>query len=140
MLGSTPKDEITKRLRQMIKRQIPFCAETDDAEAFLSALSFQSKLYPERYIWIDTDFDGIGIDLEDLSLEDEEDQEDQENEWDDAVARLKARSLEEAVEIASVWFSGADLSDWYSNVNQQYLPVQKKITWRVERELEKLAA
>lgn len=137
MLVSTPKDEITKRLRQVIQRQIFLACETDDAEAFLSALSFQSKLYPERYIWIDTDFDGIGIDLEDLSLEDEEHEE---GEWDDAVARLKARSLEEAVEITSLWLSGANLSDWYTNVNQQYLPVQKKIASPVKWELHKVAA
>jgi hypothetical protein len=95
-----PKDEITERLRQMVTSKVPMAQETDEAEALLSALSFQSTSYPERHIWIDTDLEEISIDLEDWNIE---------GEWDNAVARLKVESLPEAVDIAQAWLSGVNL-------------------------------
>ena len=113
------KDKITEKLRQLIINQIPMVQETDDAEALLTALSFQSKLYPTRHVWVDTNLDGIiAIDLEDWGIEDE---------WDNAVARVKMNSLMEVVEIMQLWLSGADLSNWYEGLNQEYLAVSKKV-------------
>jgi len=113
------KDKTTEKLRQLIINQIPTVHETDDAEPFLTALSLQSKLYPNRHIWIDTDLDGIiGIDLEDWDIEDE---------WDNAIARLKMNTLAQTVELIQLWVSGATLSDWYEGLNQEYLAVRKKV-------------
>lgn len=95
-----PKDEITEQLRQMIVSKVPMAQETDDAEALLCALSFQSASYPERHIWLDTDSEGISMDLEDWNVE---------SEWDNAVARIKVASLAEATDIAQAWLSGINL-------------------------------
>ncbi len=116
------KDEVSKRLRQMIKHETALASETDEAEALLCALSFQSTLMPERHVWIDTNLDGIGIDLEDRLIDDE---------WDNAYARVKVLSLKNAAHITQVWLSGGDLLEWYTNVNKQYGFVQRKIAWPV---------
>lgn len=79
-IKTDPKDEITEQLRQMITSKVPMAQETDEAEALLSALSFQSTSCPERHIWIETDLEGISLDLEDWNSE---------GEWDNAVTRLK---------------------------------------------------
>ncbi|MDM8528274.1 hypothetical protein QUF58_08670 [Anaerolineales bacterium HSG24] len=124
MTELVPKDKTTEKLRQMIIYQIPIAHETDEAEALLTALSFQSQLYPVRHVWIDTDLGGIiGMDLEDWTYQDE---------WDNAVARIKVDTLADAVEIIQVWLSGANLFDWYSNVNRKYLSVKKKMGSSIE--------
>ena len=121
-----PKDRITEQLRQKIKRQFPWARETEEAEASLCALSLQSTTHPERHVWIDTDLDGIGLDLEDWQLDDE---------GDDTIARVKAESIKAAINIVGVWLSGANLPDWYTNINQEYLAMQplKPIQWEVNR-------
>lgn len=127
MIPKTQKTSEIEKLRSRIQKY-PFVQETDEAEASLCALSLQSQTHPERHIWIDTDMDeiSIGMDLEDWQLDDD---------IDDAVARVSVDSLDEAVEIISVWFSGAELSDWYTNVNQDYQPMQPKKIIQLERKV-----
>ncbi|NEP51522.1 MAG: hypothetical protein F6K65_23065, partial [Moorea sp. SIO3C2] len=81
-------------------------------------LSFQSINYPERHIWIDTDGDGIAIDLEDWQ---------DEREWDNAVARITVEATAEVVDIVKTWLSGEKL-DNYSNLNKDYERVNKIAT------------
>ena len=116
-LRTDKKDELTERLRQMIGRSTPECYETDRAETGLCTLSFQSKAYPEKHVWIDTDLNGIGIDLEDWEMS---------NEWDNASARIKVESLKEATEIIQIWLSGGKVDDYYANLNKSYERVFKK--------------
>ena len=116
-LRTDKKDELTEYLRQMLGRNIVQVYETSRAETSLCTLSFQSTTHPERQVWIDTDLKGIGIDLEDWNRE---------SEWDNAVARIKVESLEEAVEIIQVWLSGKNLDNYYSNINKKYEKVFKK--------------
>jgi hypothetical protein len=97
-----PKDEITEQLRQMIVARVSTAQETDDAEALLTALSFQSTSCPERHIWIDTDLAGISLDLEDWNIEEE---------WDNAVAHINVTSLVEVVNITETWLSGVKLAE-----------------------------
>jgi len=106
--------------------QLALVRETDEAEASLCALSFQSLTVPSRHVWIDTDLHevGIGLDLEDWQRDDE---------WDDAVARVKASSALDAVEVVGIWLSGARLSDWYTNINQEYGLMQPKEIIQLER-------
>ncbi len=113
-----PKDELTEKLRNLIVNQVPNAKETNNAEAFLSTLSFQSIICPERHVWIDTDLDGIGVDLEDWSVE---------GEWDNAVARVKLDSLDAAKELVQTWLSCGNL-DNYTNVNKEYQPIFKQHT------------
>ena len=111
------KNNVTEQLRQMIGHKAPGARETDDAEASLTTLSFQSDIHPERHVWIDTDLEGIGLDLEDWNIE---------AEWDNAVARVKAQSLAEVVEITQLWLSGANLDDYYTGLNKEYKRIVKK--------------
>jgi len=110
-----PKDRVTEQLRKKIKGQFAWVRETEEAETSLCALSFQSTTHPERHVWIDTDLDGIGLDLEDWQRNDD---------GDDAVARVKATSINAAADIVGVWLSGARLSEWYTNINQAYMVMQ----------------
>lgn len=109
------KNDTTETLRQMLRSKILKAIETNRAETCLCTLSFQSTVCPERHVWIDTDLDGIGIDLEDWKIE---------SEWDNAVARIRVDSLEDAVEIVQTWLYGGNL-DNYSNVNREYEMVFK---------------
>lgn len=119
MISTMPKDRETQKLQQAIEQKIPFALETDDAEALLCALSYQSVFHPERHIWIDTDLNGISIDLEDRSID---------GEWDNAIAHIKAMSLDEAVEMVQIWLSGEEFGNWYSYVSQQYSAMRKEVT------------
>ena len=116
-LRSDAKNELTDRLRQEIGHRVTEALETDNAKIGLCTLSFQSTAYPERHVWVDTDLDGIGIDLEDWNIEEE---------WDNAVARIRVDSLEDAVEIIQIWFSGGQL-DNYANVGLEYERAFKKL-------------
>jgi hypothetical protein len=104
------KDEPTTRLRQKILLRLSQAQETDRADDGLSTLSFQSKLYPDRHTWIDTDGELIQIDLEDWQ---------DEQEWDNAVARVTVPSGEVAIALLSDWFMGNSLEN-YANLNQTY--------------------
>jgi hypothetical protein len=112
------KDTITETLRQRIGKQIPKARETDRAEFSLCTLSFQSSVYPERHVWIDTDDGEIKIDLEDWQ---------DESEWDNAFARVTVESVNDAVELVQTWLSGSNL-DRYSNLNKAYEMVRKVVT------------
>ncbi len=115
MIVTDEKDQITEKIRHLIRQNIPEARENNRAEMSLCTLSFQSTVQPERQVWIDTDFDGIGIDLEDWSNE---------TEWDNAVARIAVESPEEVVELVKIWLSGGNL-DNYANVNKDYERVFK---------------
>lgn len=91
------KDEITQQLRQLIGKHVLLAQETDRATANTCTLSFQSITYPERHVWIDTNLDGISIDLEDWHNE---------TEWDNAVAHLTVDSIQAATAIVKNWLLG----------------------------------
>lgn len=111
------KDTVTEQIRQSIKKHVSVAQETDEAEASLDALSFRSTVCPERYVWIDTSLEGIGVDLEDWDMGDE---------WDNAVARVLGSSLDETVELVQIWLSGANLEDYYCDLNKAYKKVTRK--------------
>ena len=113
----TEKDEVTERLRQMIDRHIPEAQETKRAEASLCALSLQSTTHPERHTWLEVDQAGTAIDLEDWTSE---------AEADNAIVRTEVTSFEEAIEILQAWLSGADLREYYTNINLNYEQLVKK--------------
>jgi hypothetical protein len=96
-LSISPKDKITEDIRQQIGKEVPEAIETDRAEASLCSLSFQSKTYPQRHIWIDTDEQQIQIDLEDWQ---------DEAEWDHAIDRITVDSAREVIDILKRWLSG----------------------------------
>ena len=104
------KDNLTEKLRQILLKNIAAIKETDCAELSLCNLSFQSRVYPERHIWIDTDCDEIDIDLENWQ---------DETEWDNAIARVRVDSLEEAVELIRDWVIQPELN-YYYNLNKNY--------------------
>jgi hypothetical protein len=56
------KDKPTARFRQKILVALPQAEETDRADDGLTTLSFQSKLYPDRQVWTDTEGDMLQID------------------------------------------------------------------------------
>jgi hypothetical protein len=91
------KDEITQKLRQLIGQHISIAQETDRAAANTCTLSFQSITYPERHVWIDTNLNGIAIDLEDWHNE---------TEWDNAVAHFTVDSIQAAFSIVKHWLLG----------------------------------
>ena len=111
------KDTLTEQIRQSIEKHVTAAQETDEAEASLDALSFQSTVCPERHVWIDTSLEGIGVDLEDWDMGDE---------WDNAVARVLGSSLDDTVELVQIWLSGANLEDYYFDLNKAYKKVTRK--------------
>lgn len=113
------KNALAEQLRQMITLNISEAGETSRAEASLDALSFQSLIVPERHVWIEVDADGVSVDLEDWTSE---------NEWDNAVARMDVESFAEVIEILQVWLSGAKLEEYSANVNKSYKRLAKKKT------------
>lgn len=96
-LRTESKDEITQQLRQLIGQHRLIALETDRAAANTCTLSFQSVAYPERHVWIDTNLDGIEIDLEDWH---------DETEWDNAVAHFTVDSIQAATVIVKHWLLG----------------------------------
>ena len=111
------KNVLTEQIRQGIKNHVSTAQETDEAEAGSDALSFQSTVCPERHVWIDTSVEGIGVDLEDWDSDDE---------WDNAVARVLGSSPDETVELVQIWLSGANLEDYYLDLNKAYKRLTKK--------------
>ncbi|WP_204106357.1 MULTISPECIES: transposase family protein [Spirulina sp. CCY15215] len=107
---ATQKDSLTTKLRQTLTENISEIQETDRAELSLCNLSFQSKVYPERHIWIETDCNEIAIDLENWQ---------DENEWDNAIARVRVDSLEDAIELVKDWIIQPELNHYY-NLNKRY--------------------
>lgn len=113
---SIQKDAETLILRQQILSTIQQAQETEDANVSLSSLSFQSKLYPERHAWIDTEEGLITIDLEDWQ---------DEAEWDNAIARVTVNSDVMAIDLIKDWFTGSNL-DRYVNLDKTYGTVSEK--------------
>lgn len=110
------KDEMTETLRQRIKEAVTDAIETSRAEASLCSLSFQSKVHPERHIWLDSENESIRLDLEDWQ---------DGAQWDDAVARVTVESLDEAVYLVKAWLFGENMAQ-YSNLNRDYGVVARK--------------
>ena len=68
---------------------------TEEERTIVELLHSQpSTLYPQKHVWIDTDLEGISIDLEDRAIE---------GEWDNAVARLTVQTFTEAAGIVHAW-------------------------------------
>lgn len=112
------KDKSTQQLRIMIGQKIHHAYETASAELSMCNLSFQSTQMPERSVWIDLqDPKHITIDLEDWNVEDE---------WDNAIARVSVKNLEEAVQLTEDWLSGKGLAD-YAGLNMEYKVVKKQV-------------
>ena len=90
-----PKDRKTEILRSLIREKLPQAIETNRAEADLCALSFQSAIKKERYVWISTYIDDkFEIDLEDWNLRDQR---------DNTVERKTLYSAEECLKIIQDW-------------------------------------
>ncbi len=104
------KDETTTRFRQKILVTLSQVEETDRADDGLTTLSFQSKLYPDRQVWIDTEGDMLQIDLEDWQNG---------RAWDNAIARVTVPSVEVAIDLIRDWFLGNSLQN-YTNLNHTY--------------------
>jgi hypothetical protein len=98
--SASQKDESTEALRELIRVKVPEAIETDRAEANLCSLSYQSTLYPQRHIWLDTD-ETIGIELEDWQLSDE---------WDNTVVSMNAESPAKAIDIIKTWLTASTVS------------------------------
>ncbi|NUO53082.1 MAG: hypothetical protein HOV80_29900 [Polyangiaceae bacterium] len=80
------------------------CAvETDEAAACLTTLSFASRVFPERHVWVETDLVGrTSLDLEDRLTE---------TTWDNAVHRFKGLSEDRIVEVVGAWLSGSTVAE-----------------------------
>lgn len=98
------KDRITEDLRQEILEDGAFVLETDRADALLITLAFQSRVKPERHVWIDTRMGesgaGYTVDLEDWTYE---------GSWDNAVATVDTESGAQAAEAVRGWLRGDSL-------------------------------
>jgi len=110
------KDEMTETLRHLIEEAVSAAIETSRAEASLCSLSFQSKMHPERHVWLDSENESIKLDLEDWQDGDQ---------WDNAVARITVGSLDDAVDLVKVWLLGEDMAQ-YLNLNRDYGVVARK--------------
>ena len=98
----TPKNAIGECCRQQLST-FADAIETNRADSGLTVLSYQSLLYPNRHIWLDTDLGGQMV----LDLEDWNDT----TKWDNGVAHFTATSLEILITIAKAWLEGANLDD-----------------------------
>jgi len=96
----TDKDKNTERLRSAVIENAGI-RETDRADLGLTTLSFQSLNFPNRHVWFDSDLGGeIAVDLEDWEIDES---------WDNSVANLTVRSLEEAASVITSWLSGGSI-------------------------------
>jgi hypothetical protein len=100
------KDAVTDGLRQLILEKIDFIAETDRADEMLINLSFQSRVKPERHVWIDTqpgiDEDAYSVDLEDWTYE---------GTWDNAVATVDTTEPSVVSDVVRTWLRGSSLEE-----------------------------
>lgn len=97
-LQQSQKAGYTEQLRQYISQQVAEASETNRAEASFTALSYQSRSYPNRHVWIETDEGGMTIDLEDWTIQDKEEQ---------VVQSQDVETFDEAVTLIHDWFSGS---------------------------------
>jgi hypothetical protein len=103
---SDDKDAVTAGLRKLILERTDFITETDRADASLIDLSFQSRVKPERHVWIDTkggiDRNGYMFDLEELTGEDA---------WDNAVATVETTEPSVVRDVVQAWLRGSSLDN-----------------------------
>lgn len=84
-----------ENLRALVAKHLANVVETDRAEADLIAISFQSKVRPERHIYISFyDERTFDLDLEDWTTNDE---------WDHAFERHTTTSVDEALKLIQNW-------------------------------------
>jgi len=96
-----PKAEDIVQLRQQIFQECQAVAlETADAEALLLGLSFQSRLLPERHVWLQQNDSHRGethIDFEDRTTN---------GNWDNTVSRTIVYSVYAAAKLVCAWLNG----------------------------------
>lgn len=83
--------------------------ETDDAEALLNALSYQSRHHPQRHVWIEVEPDGFTLDLEDWNNS---------AEWDDTVLQITVESEDNVIELVETWLAGRAITQLHMNGHQ----------------------
>jgi hypothetical protein len=100
------KDAITQALRDEILADADFLIETARADSLKITLSFQSRMKPERHVWIDTqmgeDGHGFTVDLEDWTYEES---------WDNAVATVDTVDAQIARDVIHAWLRGEPLDE-----------------------------
>jgi hypothetical protein len=100
------KNEITDALRRDIIAQADYVVETERADSMTITLSFQSRVKPERHVWIDTkmgeDGSGFTVDLEDWTYQES---------WDNAVATVDTADAQIAREVTQAWLRGEELEE-----------------------------
>lgn len=98
------KTKTTRKIRYFILKTSRWF-ETNNAEWGTTTLSYQSRDYPERNIWIETiDYENnngtILIDLEDWN---------DDTHWDNSVIHFESRDYNIIVEIAKAWLGGESI-------------------------------
>lgn len=93
------KADYTERLRRYISQQVADAQETQRADASFTALSYQSRSHPNRHVWIETDEQGMTLDLEDWAIQDAEHY---------VVQSADVESVDEALTLVKDWFSNID--------------------------------
>ena len=109
MVNSYAKDDVTEEIHQLIRASIASASETDDADALLNALSYQSLRYPQRHVWIEVEPKKITLDLEDWDSADT---------WDNTVIEVSIESKATAIELVQAWLTGTSMAHLYVNGNQ----------------------
>jgi len=98
----TQEHTVRKTIRKLLHGSSAW-KETNDASVSSISLSYQSLLYPERHVWIETGIDIYGaliIDLEDWY---------DETHWDNSVEHLVVSDCEIIAKIAKAWLQGESL-------------------------------
>jgi len=90
--------EMTNIIRDLLSDSTKW-VETKNAESSLINISYQSRILPERHVWISV-YDILGIDLEDWENG---------TTWDDSVARFTATDYNTIALIAKAWLEGETL-------------------------------
>jgi hypothetical protein len=100
------KDKVTEALRRDIIGQADYLLETDRADSLTITLSFQSRVKPERHVWIDTkmgeDGSGFTVDLEDWTYQET---------WDNAVATVDTADAQIVRDVTQAWLRGEELEE-----------------------------
>jgi hypothetical protein len=103
---ATKKDETTEALRREITTNADYLVETERADALTITLSFQSRVKPNRHVWIDTkmgeDGNGLTVDLEDWTYE---------GSWDNAVSTIDTADSQIARDVTRAWLHGEPLDE-----------------------------
>lgn len=108
-MATQRKDELTEQIRQLIGRSVPIAVETDDAEALLNALSYQSRHHPQRHVWIEIEPGEFILDLEDWHNS---------AEWDDTVLQIVVEAEDDVIELVETWLVGRAITQLHMNGHQ----------------------